>query len=321
MSKLVCLDDIKEKPVPFLWRPYIPLAKLTVMDGDPEVGKGYLESVMTGAVTRGRALPGSHKVGPGNVLFMSTEDGLADTIKPRLKIMGADPKRVFAVNTALTLDPDGFKQLESYLKQKRPMLVIIDPLFAYFGADKDPYRANHTRPIMAQLGGLAERYNCAVLIIRHLTKSQMSRAIYRGQGNIDILAACRSALLVGYNPFASKERVLVHIKSNISAKGKTLAFSIKNDGKLVWKGTRFLTAAHILGRDGAKGAELFRAKAFLRDLLADGPVSSKKALAAATKNGISLATLKRAQKSLKIKAVKSGFAKSGGWSWELPSTP
>ncbi len=93
------------------------------------------------------------------IIFMSTEDGLADTIKPRLKIMGADPKRLFAVNTALTLDPDGFKQLESYLKDKRPMLVITDPFCAYFGGGKDPYRVIHTRPIMAQPGELAERYN------------------------------------------------------------------------------------------------------------------------------------------------------------------
>jgi hypothetical protein len=164
--RLRCIADVKAEKVNWLWQPYIPKGKLTLEEGDPGIGKSWISLAIATAVTLGKGLPGQESVEPANVLLASAEDGLGDTIRPRLDAMGADISRIFAIEGALTLDETGLARLESYLERVRPSLLIIDPLVAYLGAGVDIHRANETRAVMAQLARLAEKYDSAILCLR-----------------------------------------------------------------------------------------------------------------------------------------------------------
>jgi hypothetical protein len=218
--KLICLADVVPEHVDFLWHPYIPKGKLTLIEGDPGVGKSWLICAIATATAAGDGPSGWVQDVPGNVLMLSVEDGLADTIRPRLDAMRANVKRIFALQGALILNDSGLLRLESEIIDYRPTLVAIDPLVAYLGAGVDLHRANETRAVMSRLAILAEKYHCAIVAVRHLTKGGKDKAIYRGIGSIDFTAACRSVLLVGSDPDDTSRRAVVHIKSNLSEKGE-----------------------------------------------------------------------------------------------------
>ncbi len=316
---LVRLADVAPVEVDWLWKPYIPGGKLTILEGDPGLGKTWLALALAAIVTRGWPFPGQDGIPeqarePANVLYLSAEDGLADTLRPRLDKAGADVSRVFVLTgqqnggempEAVTLADVGV--LRSALVAVKPALLIIDPLQAYLGAGVDMHRANEVRPVLAKLAGLAEEFNCAVLCIRHLGKGQQDRAIYRGLGSIDFAAAARSILLVGQDPENPQARAVVHIKSSLAAAGPSLGYTIGPDG-FQWTGVSELTAAEILKPEQAteEKSALEEAEAFLLDLLAAGPVDSKTVFKEARRLGIAERTLKRAKAKAGIKSQKIG---------------
>ncbi len=311
--KLRRMADVKAEDVDWLWQPYIPKGKLTLAEGDPGIGKSWVSLAIATAVTLGKGLPCQESVEPSNVIVASAEDGLGDTIRPRLDAMGANVSRIFAIEGALTLDETGFTILNNYLERVRPALIIIDPLVAYLGASVDIHRANETRAVMAQLAKLAEKFNVAILAIRHLTKGGMSKAIYRGLGSIDFTAACRSVLLAGCDPQNSQSRALVQIKSNHAPFGPAIGFELR-DGGFYWTGESTLTATQILATDTGTGAsELDEAMTFLKDELADGEVPAKDIYQAAQNTGIAKRTLERAKAKLQAKSRKIGDT----WFWYL----
>ena len=311
--KLRRMADVKVESVHWLWKPYLPKGKLTLEEGDPGIGKSWVSLAIATGVTLGRGLPGQEPSEPANVLIASAEDGLGDTIRPRLNAMGADVNRIFAIDGALTLDETGFATLKSYLERERPALLIIDPLVAYLGAGVDIFRANETRAVMAQLARLAEQFGVAILAVRHLTKGGQLKAIYRGLGSIDFTAACRSVLLAGCDNENPQNRALVHIKSNLAPSGPSIGYELR-DGGFYWTGESTLTAAQILAADsGARTSELDEAVAFLKDELADGPLPAKDAYRDAEGVGISKRTLERAKTKLQAKSRKIGDT----WFWYL----
>jgi hypothetical protein len=312
--RLRCIADVKAEKVNWLWQPYIPKGKLTLEEGDPGIGKSWISLAIATAVTLGKGLPGQESVEPANVLLASAEDGLGDTIRPRLDAMGADISRIFAIEGALTLDETGLARLESYLERVRPSLLIIDPLVAYLGAGVDIHRANETRAVMAQLARLAEKYDSAILAVRHLTKGGMSKAIYRGLGSIDFTAACRSVLLAGCDPDNPQNRGVVHIKSNLAPAGDAIGYELR-DGSFYWTEYSDLTAARILATDsGDRISEFDEAVTFLKGELAEGPILAKGVYRDAEGVGISMRTLERAKTKLQAKSRKIGDA----WFWHLP---
>jgi RecA-family ATPase len=205
------------------------------------------------AVSQGYGLPGMDGIPPGKqehgqpVLYLSAEDGLADTLRPRLDAAGADCAHIHALTgwrekkgetiTTGSVTLADLSVIEATMAQYSPALVIIDPLQAYLGAKTDMYRANEVRPLLAALVLLAEQYHCAVVCVRHLSKASQSRAIYRGLGSIDFTAAARSVLLVGEEPQDRRaggeaaeplvsRRVLAHSKSSLAPKGPSLVFGL-----------------------------------------------------------------------------------------------
>lgn len=224
--KVVRLSSVQAEEVDWLWYPYLPLGKVSLLEGDPGLGKSWFTMALASYISQGKKLPGNKERIKGKVLLMSAEDGLGDTIRPRLDILDGDVKSIYAYATPVFLDEDGFAEVEEEIEKIKPLLVIIDPIVAYMGAKVDLFRANETREIMSGLGQIAEKYKCTIIAVRHLTKGGKDKSIYRGVGSIDITAAARSALMVGPHPEEANHRCICHIKSNLAPKGPTIEYSL-----------------------------------------------------------------------------------------------
>jgi hypothetical protein len=235
--------------------------------------------------------------------------------------MRADVTRIDALEGPLIFDDAGLLRLEAEIIEVKPILVIIDPLVAYLGARIDLHKANETRSVMARLAIIAEKYNCAIIAVRHLTKGGRDKAIYRGVGSIDFTAACRSALLVGTDPDEPSRRAVVHIKSNLAELGCSIGYEIR-DKQFFWTGESSLTAARILSSSSneEKRSAKQEAEDFLRDLLAAGPLPAKEIKKEARQAGITEITLYRAKQALRIRVIKEGQPgqKNQRWLWALP---
>jgi AAA domain/Bifunctional DNA primase/polymerase, N-terminal len=321
--RVVCMADIKPETVRWLWHPYIALGKLTLLEGDPGIGKSTLTCALASAVTNGRGFPGAEAFEPGNVLMLSAEDGLADTLRPRLDSVGADVSRVLALDEPLTLDTSGMLRLEAAIIEYRPKLAVIDPLFAYTGGKADIHRANECRAISAPLAAIAERQGCAIIAVRHLSKSRGGgHALNAGIGSIDFVAAARSVLLAGQDPNDPKKRAIVQTKSNLAPIGEAVGYTIEG-GKFYWTGASTLTAGIILSlpSDEEERGTLAEAKEFLLAALSEGSRDNKVLKQEAKQAGISERTLFRAKQELNIKAEKVGVpgAKGQTWVWKLPA--
>lgn len=325
---LVPLDTVEREEVQWLWPAWIPLGRLTGLVGDPGVGKSWLALAIAALITTGKPMPGEvQERQPADILLLTAEDGLADTVRPRLEDMGGDPARVTVL--AGVLDTHGERLpslvhdvdlLEKELAKGGYDLVIVDPLNAYLGAETDTYRDSALRSVLSRLAGLAERQRVALLFIMHLTKGERDKALYRAQGSIAYVAAARAVHLVGFNPNDQQERALVCIKNNLAEKPPPLAFEITDDG-FRWCGESTLTEADLLAPDqGARGPSALEvAMAFLRRLLANGPVEAEAAQAAARAADISEKTLQRAKAALGVISDRTGFGPDGRWTWVLPS--
>lgn len=322
--------DIEPEPVSWLWAPYIPRRRLTILEGDASVGKTFLACKLAAMVSSGEPWPWSSaapKPRRSSAIIMSREDGLADTLRPRLEQCGADLRRVHTLTEWADSTSSGAITLKDVdvlgraFKQVRPALVVVDPLQAFLGSDVHMGSANKTRPVLAALGELAERHDVAIVIVRHLTKAQTTKVGYRGMGGVDFTAAVRSLLLAGRDP-QTGEHAIVHIKNSAGALGPSLGYAI-GDAGFVWTGLSDLTASRLLARETRdEDSPRDRAKQFLRELLAAGPRASKEVQEAAAAAGIALRTLERAQEELGVTAAPRGRQGSRGveaWYLSLPA--
>jgi hypothetical protein len=317
-----CLADVAPEPVSFLWEPYLPLGKLTLLEGDPGQGKSWLTAAIAAAGSRGRGLPGGDSFPPFRTLFLTAEDGIADTLRPRVEALGGDCAAVFTCDQDQPLSLAGAAGLAAFgaaLAALAPRLVVIDPLVAFLGGATDIYRANEVRAVLAPLVKLAERWSCALLAIRHLNKAKLGRTIYAGQGSIDFTAAARSVLLAGSAAEDAGAHALVHLKSNLAPQGPTLGYRLLP--AFAWGGTSRLTAGDLLASaapaDEANAED--DARTFLRTTLGGPePLPARLVLNAARDAGISQRTLKRAKRREGVRTTRRGFGAGSTWLWSLP---
>jgi hypothetical protein len=327
----VFLSEVECERVSWLWQGRIPLGKITVLDGDPGLGKSTLALDLAARVTRGASMPDDSSGMDGGVVILTAEDGLGDTVRPRLEAAGGDPTRVLALQTIGTGDDErpvslaDLQALEQAIRRVKAKLVIVDPVMAFLGAQTDSYRDQDVRRCLAPLASLAETTGAAFLIIRHLNKAAGGNPMYRGGGSIGIIGAARSGLLVSRDPDDESRRVLASTKSNLSKPPGSLSFALEDRAEAVrikWLGASRHSAITLLSEpvNDQDPAALDEAKDFLRVQLADGPFPARELKRLGRVAGISEKTLDRAKGALGIRPRKVGQPGSSiqGWVWEFP---
>ena len=298
--KIIRMSDVELTPVEWLWKPYLPFGKLSVLQGNPGEGKTYFAMHLAAACTSGKLLPNMERMEPFNVIYQTAEDGLGDTVKPRLIEAGADLDRVLVIDDSdvrLTLSDE---RIEKAIVENNARLVIIDPIQAYLGADVDMNRANEVRPIFMRLGQVAQRTGCAILLIGHLNKAAGMQSLQRGLGSIDIAAAVRSVLFIGKLKHDPTMRILTHEKSSLAPPGVSLAFSLGDEGGFRWVGEYDITADEMLsGIEPQRETKTQQAKDLICTLLAGGKqVLSEDIDKAALERGIPGRTVRDAKREL-----------------------
>ena len=298
--KIIRMSDVELTPVEWLWKPYLPFGKLSVLQGNPGEGKTYFAMHLAAACTNGKLLPNMERMEPFNVIYQTAEDGLGDTVKPRLIEAGADLDRVLVIDDSdvqLTLSDE---RIEKAIIENNARLVIIDPIQAYLGADADMNRANEVRPIFMRLGQVAQRTGCAILLIGHLNKAAGMQSLQRGLGSIDIAAAVRSVMFIGKLKHDPTMRILTHEKSSLAPPGVSLAFSLGDEGGFRWVGEYDITADEMLsGIEPQRETKTQQAKDLICTLLAGGKqVLSEDIDKAALERGIPGRTVRDAKREL-----------------------
>ena len=329
-ARVVNLAGVEAQETRWLWRPYIPLDCITILEGDPKTGKTWAALAITAAITRGYPLPGEDGKPvarmPGNVLYLTAEDSLSMTLRPRLEKGNADLSRVNVLEGKISADgktvvPVTMQDLDilaQTLERYRPVLVVIDPMAAFLGPNVNANRFEQVRPVLAGVTRLAEVYGCAVLLIRHLSKGPKDRAIYKGQGSIDFTAAARSVLMVGKDPNIPGQRVMVHNLCNVAKEGPAQSFVITDEGALEWAGVTDITGDELVAPvmvDVEERGSRAEAKEFLLKALANGRQLATDMEEARKAHDIADRTLKRARQDLNIQVYRDGKA----WYWELPT--
>ena len=298
--KIIRMSDVELTPVEWLWKPYLPFGKLSVLQGNPGEGKTYFAMHLAAACTNGKLLPNMERMEHFNVIYQTAEDGLGDTVKPRLIEAGADLDRVLVIDDSdvqLTLSDE---RIEKAIVENNARLVIIDPIQAYLGADVDMNRANEVRPIFMRLGQVAQRTGCAILLIGHLNKAAGMQSLQRGLGSIDIAAAVRSVMFIGKLKHDPTMRILTHEKSSLAPPGVSLAFSLGDEGGFRWVGEYDITADEMLsGIEPQRETKTQQAKDLICTLLAGGKqVLSEDIDKAALERGIPGRTVRDAKREL-----------------------
>ena len=307
------MADVELTSVDWLWFPYIPFGKLTIIQGNPGEGKTYFAMRLAAACTNRKPLPGMETLEPFNIIYQTAEDGLGDTVKPRLMEADADLERVLVIDdrdTPLTLADE---RIARAIRENNARLVIIDPVQAFLGADVDMNRANEVRPIFRSLGDIAQATGCAIVLIGHLNKAAGTQSTYRGLGSIDITAAVRSLLFIGKLKDSPTTRVLIHEKSSLAPPGQSLAFSLGDEKGFEWIGAYDITADELLaGTDTAKTeSKTAQAQMLILELLADGKrMPSAELEKAVNERGISSRTMRTAKSRIGDRLVteKDGTA-------------
>ena len=299
---MLCYKDIEQTSVEWLWFPYIPFGKLTIIQGNPGEGKTYFAMMLTAACTNRKLFPNMEDIEPFNVIYQTAEDGMGDTIKPRLVEAGADLSRVMVIDDSeevLTLSDD---RIEKAVRQNHVRLVIIDPVQAFIGADVDMNRANEVRPVFRKLGMIAEKTSCAIVLIGHLNKSSGTQSTYRGLSSIDIMAAVRSLIFIGKVRKDPTTRVLIHEKSSLAPPGETMAFKLGDEEGFRWVGAYEISADELLdGKEGkATETKLERGAKLIQELLVDkNEISIRELDDKAKEQGISGRTMRDVRSRMK----------------------
>lgn len=321
--KLIHMEDVVSKEVEWLWYPYIPYGKITIIEGDPGEGKTTLVLKLAAALSRGLPLPcdDDKKYEPIHIIYQTAEDGIDDTIRPRLEKAGADCSMIRVVDETdkeLSMTDD---RLEQAIIETGARLIILDPIQAYIGATVDMHRANEIRPVLKYLGIIAEKHNCAIILIGHMNKASGSKSTYRGLGSIDIQATARSVLLVARLRDKPNIRIMVHDKSSLAPIGDAIGFEMTEDNGMVCIGPYDITIEELLsGNEGRGKKKLDIAENFIKEYFGTNKViPSNEIMMEAAKRGIKRNTLLSAKKKLGITSDKEK-AEDGTiyWTWIMP---
>lgn len=331
---LRCFSDIAPEPLHWLWPGRIPLGKLSLFAGDPGLGKSLVTLDIAARVTCGSEWPdGRTNIQPGNVILLSAEDDLNDTIRPRLEAAGADLSKAHILQAVRRSKHNGDTALEHFSLETdlvalqdaaaslgNVRLIVIDPISAYLGGT-DSYKNAKVRGLLAPLAELSRSLQIAMIAVDHLSKSNRP-ALYRPNGSIGFTAAARAVWLFAKSPDDPSQRLMLPGKMNLSADQEGLSYALREERPgvvvVIWGQTVRFSADAILQPEAVEEkSERLEAMEWLREQLSTGPVSAKQIRTDAHRAGLSWSTVRRAKDALGITSGKEGF--EGGWYWR-PST-
>jgi hypothetical protein len=334
---LTRLADVEPERVEWLWDGWLPRGKPVTLDGDPGLGKSTLALAITATVTTGGIWPdGSRCMYPGDVLLMSAEDGLADTVRPRADAAGADVTRVHAIEGVMTVEESGelvlrsptladITAIEEAIVRTDARLLIVDVIMAYLPTGTDSHRDQDVRRVLHRLAGVADRTSCTVLLLRHLNKAKGGDPLYRGGGSIGIVGAARAGMLVAADSDDPERRVLASLKSNLGPAPDSHAYRLVSSGDrgvacVQWEGrtehtARTLLADHNDGDDEDRREVDGWLKAYLQD--DGGAANARDVIRDGKLAGFSEDILKKARKRLRIHTNRHGFGRGSTVVWSI----
>lgn len=340
MPRARMAESIEATDVTWLSPGRLAAGKITIMDGDPGLGKSQITIDWAARLTRGEPLPGMdgwpHQdpvTSPKNVILISSEDGESDTIRPRLDAAGADTRRVFLMDM---VDEQGSKYapmlgsdlwaIERQIEATNAVLVVVDPLMAHLDANVKANSDQDVRGVFSPVAAMAERTGCAVLVLRHLNKAQGLSSLYRGGGSIGIIGAARVGLMVhkDTDDETGQRRLLMVQKCNIGPELESLAYQVEptanGSSRIKWLGYSSKTVQGVMGQplDQVDREDTSDCELWLSGFLEGGPVATVEVNKQAAKEGFGTKALKRAKTNLGVKAQKKGFGTDGQWNWYLP---
>ena len=310
-------SSVTQRKVEWLWYPYIPYGKLTIIQGDPGEGKSTFILNVAALLTNGRNMPdGFHVPKSQNVIYQTAEDNLADTVKPRLIAARADCDKIaYIVDDALTLTLEDTR-IEKAIQQTGARLFILDPLQAYLSQDSDMFNVGRIRQQLKKLANIASKYQCAMVIIGHMNKTSGEKNLYRGLGSIDIAAIARSVLMISRDKIDPTLRYMMPVKSSLAPEGQPVAFAFNRKKGIKWLGCRSIEK-DCIEDFGENEGKRDLARRLMVEMLAEEDIPSKDMLKRLNVMGISERTAHTVKKELGIISHKSGHI----WIWHLPVRP
>lgn len=333
------LSDVQPEELEWLWPGRIPLGKLTLLAGDPGLGKSFVTCDIAARVSSGRPWPddSAWKQPAGSVAMFNCEDGLADTIRPRLDRAGADVSKIVAIEGIKVHDSEtgearqrGFTLAADLPRLERVVadladcrLIVIDPISAYLG-DADSHKNAEVRALLAPLTELAERFRVSVLMVTHLAKGTGLKAIYRSMGSLGFAATARAVWHVAKSPDDDARRLILPAKMNLAPDPTGLAYRIEQ-GAVCWEADPIkmnadeLLAIEANAKPDSDRSQRDDAAEWLRDTLANGPMPSKEVIADGREHGHAEKTLRRAFNDI-IGGKPTKMGMNGGWMWSLPAS-
>lgn len=317
-SNVICGNQIEPREIEWLWYPYIPIGKLTTIQGDPGEGKSTFALNLAAQITRGEPFPFSDtEIEPMNVIYQNIEDDLDDTVIPRFIRAGGDLNRIFFIdesNEPLTFNDT--ERIDAAIKETNAKVVIFDPLVSYLGASVSMNNANEMRAQFNKLIRIAKENHCTIIIVEHMNKNGERKSLYRAVGSIDVVAAARSCLVIATYK-EEKSKAMAVSKCNLAEKGAAVQFNI-TDGRIEWVDLIDITADRLLCSTSLSAGEntttkLVTAKECLLNILSDGAKSQQEVIGIMDELGISKRTAEEAKRELGIRSVKQ----NANWKWML----
>ena len=319
-------SDIDTEEIEWVWAPYIPKSKVTILAGHPGVGKTFIALMIAARISQGEEFltPGKDVTEPEPVLYMTAEDGLGDTLKPRLEAMDADHRNIYSLRFKVDEESgekrfvsfkDDLEYISKAINQIKPVLVVVDPLQGFIGSEVNTHKASEVRPVLAALSDVAEEHNTGILVITHLTKSSRNNSLSRILGSVDFTAHARSVLFAGEDSNVDGKFALTQRKSNLADTGPSQGYELA-DNKLIWTGETEIDSADIVAPEQSKDEKSAKEEAmeFLEAYLSEGAVYNKEVKDEAKELDISDRTLRRAREDL---GVESEWRGREVW-WKLP---